>query len=108
MQEPKLLKLAHPVRADSPGVSICFIFRSGKLLNNPDGACKSNEKRERKQKKMNPVRKYENNPVLSAGDINYPASLIFNAGVCKFQGKYIMLFRDDVGYSKEGKTLPKP
>ena len=57
---------------------------------------------------MNPVRKYENNPVLSAGDITYPASLIFNAGVCKFQGKYIMLFRDDVGYSKEGKTLPKP
>ncbi len=39
--------------------------------------------------------RYENNPVLSAKDIPYPATLIFNAGVVKFKGKYLMAFRDD-------------
>jgi beta-1,4-mannooligosaccharide/beta-1,4-mannosyl-N-acetylglucosamine phosphorylase len=37
------------------------------------------------------------NPVLSAKDIPYEASLIFNAGVCKYQGKYVMVFRNDYG-----------
>lgn len=41
------------------------------------------------------------NPILSAQDIPYPASLIFNAGVCKYQGKYVMIFRNDYGLSKE-------
>ncbi len=43
------------------------------------------------------------NPVLSAKDIPYPASLIFNAGVCKWQGRYVMVFRNDYGY---GETAP--
>ena len=42
------------------------------------------------------VKRYENNPVLSAKDIPYEATLIFNAGVAKYQGKYVMIFRDDV------------
>lgn len=37
------------------------------------------------------------NPVLSADDIPYDASLIFNAGVTKYQGKYVMAFRNDYG-----------
>ena len=37
------------------------------------------------------------NPVLSAKDIPYDASLIFNAGVCKYQGRYVMVFRNDYG-----------
>ena len=37
------------------------------------------------------------NPILSARDIPFDASLIFNAGVCKFNGKYVMVFRNDVG-----------
>jgi len=37
------------------------------------------------------------NPVLSAERIPYPATLIFNAGVAKFQGKYVMVFRNDYG-----------
>lgn len=41
------------------------------------------------------------NPILSKKDIPYPAELIFNAGICKFQGKYVMCFRNDYGCSKE-------
>lgn len=39
--------------------------------------------------------RYPQNPVLQAKDIPYPASLIFNAGVAKYQGKYVMIFRND-------------
>lgn len=43
------------------------------------------------------VRRYEGNPVLSAKDVPYPATLVFNAGVTKFQGRYVMVFRNDYG-----------
>jgi beta-1,4-mannooligosaccharide/beta-1,4-mannosyl-N-acetylglucosamine phosphorylase len=36
------------------------------------------------------------NPILSAKDVPYKATLVFNAGVCKFHGKYVMMFRNDV------------
>lgn len=48
------------------------------------------------------MKRYEQNPVLQASQIPYPSSLVFNAGVCKFKGKYIMVFRNDVGYSPKG------
>ena len=41
------------------------------------------------------------NPVLSADDIPYDASLIFNAGVTKYQGKYVMAFRNDYGTGEQ-------
>lgn len=41
------------------------------------------------------------NPVLSADDIPYDASLVFNAGVVKYQGKYVMTFRNDYGSSEQ-------
>ena len=44
------------------------------------------------------IKKYENNPVLSAKDIPYPSELVFNAGVAKWQGQYIMIFRNDFDY----------
>ena len=34
-------------------------------------------------------------PVLTKADIPYPAESIYNAGVTKFNGKYVMVFRDD-------------
>ena len=46
------------------------------------------------------IKRYENNPVLSTKDIPYDASLIFNAGVAKYNGKYVMIFRDDMGFSE--------
>jgi len=41
------------------------------------------------------IKRHPANPILSAKDIPYPATLIFNAGVTKFNGKYVMLFRND-------------
>lgn len=42
-------------------------------------------------------------PILTYKDIPYPAALIFNAGVEKYNGKYVMLFRNDYGNFKERK-----
>ena len=36
-------------------------------------------------------------PVLTRKDIPYNAALIFNAGVTKYNGKYVMVFRNDYG-----------
>ena len=37
------------------------------------------------------------NPILDASAIPYPATLIFNAGVTRYQGRYVMAFRNDYG-----------
>ena len=47
-------------------------------------------------------------PVLSKKDIPYDAECIFNAGVTKFRGKYVMVFRNDSqfnGISRFGKCV---
>ena len=43
-------------------------------------------------------------PVLTKDDIPYEASLIFNAGVAKYNGQYVMVFRNDYGPTEE--TFP--
>ncbi len=55
------------------------------------------------------------NPVLKARDVPYDATLIFNAGVAKYDGRYVMLFRNDSGSSeadwtayREGQTEVVP
>lgn len=40
-------------------------------------------------------------PILTKDDIPYEASLIFNAGVQKINGKYVMVFRNDYGTTEE-------
>lgn len=50
------------------------------------------------------ITRYPQNPILSYKDIPYKAALIFNAGVTKYNGKYVMLFRNDYG-SIEEQTL---
>lgn len=35
--------------------------------------------------------------VLTSEMVPFPSTCVFNAGVCKHQGKYVMLFRNDVG-----------
>ncbi|MFV0502606.1 MAG: glycoside hydrolase family 130 protein [Lachnospirales bacterium] len=37
-------------------------------------------------------------PVLTSKDVPYPSSCVFNAGVVKYKGKYIMVFRNDYDY----------
>jgi len=41
--------------------------------------------------------RHPDNPVLTAADVPYHATLVFNAGVCKYQGRYVMVFRNDYG-----------
>jgi beta-1,4-mannooligosaccharide/beta-1,4-mannosyl-N-acetylglucosamine phosphorylase len=40
-------------------------------------------------------------PILTKDDIPYEAELVFNAGVAKIKGKYVMVFRDDYGATRE-------
>ncbi len=46
-------------------------------------------------KESKDILRYKSNPILSRKDIPYNAHLIFNAGVTKFNNKYIMIFRND-------------
>jgi len=39
------------------------------------------------------VNRYTKNPILTYKDIPYPVATVHNAGVTKFENKYIMLFR---------------
>ena len=47
------------------------------------------------------VKKYET-PILRACDLPYDSSLVFNAGVIKYRGEYIMVFRNDYGVDRAG------
>lgn len=37
-------------------------------------------------------------PILTKDDIPYEAQFVFNAGVAKIKGKYVMIFRNDYGF----------
>jgi len=39
------------------------------------------------------INRFENNPILTRGDVPYPVVTVHNAGVVKFDDKYIMIFR---------------
>jgi predicted GH43/DUF377 family glycosyl hydrolase len=39
------------------------------------------------------VKRYKKNPILTKEDIPYPVETVHNAGVCKYEGRYIMIFR---------------
>lgn len=51
------------------------------------------------------IKRYEGNPILSMKDIPYDATCIFNAGITKYNGKYVMVFRNDVRTHGYG-TMP--
>ena len=40
--------------------------------------------------------------VLSPKDVPYDSQLVFNAGVCKYKGRYMMIFRNDFDYRGGG------
>lgn len=48
-------------------------------------------------KNINEVIKKLDHPILTRADVPYHATLVFNAGVTKYEGKYIMIFRNDYG-----------
>ncbi|MBM4461456.1 MAG: glycosidase, partial [Chloroflexi bacterium] len=43
------------------------------------------------------IHRHPANPILTPADVPYEARLVFNAGVTKYQGKYVMVFRNDYG-----------
>jgi beta-1,4-mannooligosaccharide/beta-1,4-mannosyl-N-acetylglucosamine phosphorylase len=47
------------------------------------------------------IRRWAGNPVLQASDVPYEALLVFNAGVTRFQGRYVMVFRNDYGQTPD-------
>ncbi|WP_276355530.1 glycoside hydrolase family 130 protein [Cohnella caldifontis] len=52
------------------------------------------------------IARYANNPILTSDDVPYHPALVFNAGVAKFQGKYVMVFRNDYGDAETQTLLP--
>ncbi len=41
-------------------------------------------------------------PIVTASDLPYPCTLVFNAGVIKYRGEYVMVFRNDYGTDRAG------
>ena len=50
--------------------------------------------------------RYPGNPILTRHDVPYNPALVFNAGVTKFQGQYVMIFRNDYGDPEKQTLLP--
>ena len=42
------------------------------------------------------IRRYGNNPILTAENVPYPATYVFNAGVARYRGKYYIAPRVDL------------
>lgn len=42
------------------------------------------------------IHRHPRNPILKASDVPYKTDLVLNAGVVKFLGKYVMVFRNDI------------
>ncbi len=45
----------------------------------------------------NRLTRHPANPILTPGQVPYGPALVFNAGVAKYEGQYVMLFRNDYG-----------
>lgn len=50
--------------------------------------------------------RHPRNPVLKPADVPYGPAMVFNAGVAKFKGRYVMVFRND--YGDESKEIVAP
>lgn len=52
------------------------------------------------------VRRHQANPILKPEDVPYGPAMVFNAGVTKYEGKYVMVFRNDYGNAALGTIEP--
>jgi beta-1,4-mannooligosaccharide/beta-1,4-mannosyl-N-acetylglucosamine phosphorylase len=50
---------------------------------------------------MSLIQRHPQNPLLRPSDAPYHCSLLFNAGIAKFQGRYVMIFRNDYGANSD-------
>lgn len=48
------------------------------------------------------ITRHAQNPVLSALNVPYSSALTFNAGVVRYAGRYLMVFRNDHGHDGKG------
>lgn len=48
------------------------------------------------------IARHPANPILTSHDVPYRSTLVLNPGVTKFEGRYVMAFRND--YGREGDT----
>ena len=57
--------------------------------------------------KSSPVMtRHSANPLLTAEDVPYKPALVFNPGVTKYEGRYVMAFRNDYGSVEQQELLP--
>ena len=47
------------------------------------------------------IHRYADNPILDASRVPFPSVQTYNAGFTKFQGKYVMVFRNDYNRTRE-------
>jgi beta-1,4-mannooligosaccharide/beta-1,4-mannosyl-N-acetylglucosamine phosphorylase len=52
------------------------------------------------------IRRHPANPLLAPKDVPYGPAMVFNAGVTKYEGKYVMVFRNDYGNAAEETIEP--
>ena len=54
------------------------------------------------ENKLEIVKRYENNPILTKKDVPYPVVTVHNAGMVKHDGRYLMLFRS---HKRNGRSI---
>jgi len=47
------------------------------------------------------IKKHKNNPILTSNDVPYPSNQVYNAGITKYNNKYVMVFRNEYGRTRE-------
>jgi len=52
------------------------------------------------------IKRHAANPVLAPQQVPYGPAMVFNAGVTKYAGKYVMVFRNDYGDEATGVVYP--
>jgi beta-1,4-mannooligosaccharide/beta-1,4-mannosyl-N-acetylglucosamine phosphorylase len=52
------------------------------------------------------IHRHPANPLLTPKDVPYGPAMVFNAGVAKYQGQYVMVFRNDYGNAEKETIEP--
>ena len=47
------------------------------------------------------IKRHPLNPIFTSEHVPYPSVIAYNAGVVKYQGQYIMVFRNDYNWNEE-------
>lgn len=52
------------------------------------------------------IHRHPANPILAPKDVPYGPAMVFNGGVTKYEGQYVMVFRNDYGDAEKGTIEP--